>query len=301
MKSIAIAEFPSNLGLKMPYPNHEPGVKKLPTWLKKFKFHEKLNPLIVRCIEPPSYSNIIDNDTGVRNSTEIIVYAQHQEKLIRSLLVANHFPIVIGGDCSILIGNMLALKKMGTYGLFFLDGHTDFIWPELSQTSGAAGMDLAIVSGHGNNKLTNIENQKPYVYEEHIWCVGNREYDEEYEKPVKNSALSYYDLKRLRRVSIRKCVNAFLEMIKKKGLAGFWVHVDVDVLNDIVMPAVDSRTEDGLSYAEFSEILRPLLLHPKIAGLEITILDPELDPTGKYTKKFVSVFTDLINSAKHEK
>lgn len=120
MKPIAIIELPTNLGLKMPYPNHEPGVKKLPAWLKRHKFHKKLNPSIVRSIEPPLYTNIIDRESMVRNADEIIQYAQQQEKLIRDILSANHFPIVIGGDCSVLIGNMLALKKMGRYGLFFL-------------------------------------------------------------------------------------------------------------------------------------------------------------------------------------
>jgi arginase len=88
-------------------------------------------------------------------------------------------------------------------------------------------------------------------------------------------------------------------MIHSKKLDGFWIHIDVDVLDDAVMPAVDSRTAGGLNYNEFDLILRLLLSDDKVAGLEITILDPDLDPGGKYTKAFVEHFCksiDIVNA-----
>jgi arginase len=46
---------------------------------------------------------------------------------------------VIGGDCSVLLGNMLALRSRGKYGLLFIDGHNDFQTPEQSASKGVAG------------------------------------------------------------------------------------------------------------------------------------------------------------------
>lgn len=295
MKNLIIIEAPTNLGLKQLTPESEPGVRKLPGWLKANGLYQKLSPQKVVRVEAPLYSMKLDYESGVRNADEIINYSVQLADEIQHSLKDEYFPIVVGGDCSILIGIMLALKQMGKYALFFLDGHTDFMLPELSQTSGAAGMDLAIVTGHGNNKLTNMKNQKPYVVEEHVWCVGNREYNEEYEKPIKQSAISYYDLNKLRTVSFEKCIDSFIKMINRQKLNGFWIHLDVDVLNDEIMPAVDSRTKDGLNYMELKEILQPLLLHPKNMGIDITILDPDLDPTAKYTKPFISSFSELLN------
>ncbi len=298
MKPIAILECPSNLGLAMPKPNHEPGVKQLPDWLRKHHFHDKLAPVLTARVAVPAYSNRVDAQTGVRNTNEIIEYALKQQSDLQRILSGNHFPIVIGGDCSILIGSMLTLRKMGNYGLFSLDGHTDFMLPALSSTAGAAGMDLAIVTGYGHERLTNIENRKPYVAEERVWSVGNREYDKEYVRPILESKIGYYDLKRLRREGIEKCAKAFLNMVESQKLDGFWIHIDVDVLNDAIMPAVDSRSPDGLTYQEFRQILEPLLLHPKATGCDLTILDPELDPSGQYTQEFVSVFTNLIHATR---
>jgi len=104
----------------------------------------------------------------------------HIAAAIRGVVDQNKIPLVIGGNCSVLIGAGLALKQKGSFGLFHLDGHTDYMWPEFSQTGGAAGMGLALVAGIGHQKLTNIGNLRPYFIEENIFCAGNREYDDEY-------------------------------------------------------------------------------------------------------------------------
>lgn len=46
------------------------------------------------------------------------------------VLDAGDVPIVLGGDCSILLGNLLALRRRGRHGLLFIDGHADFYQPE---------------------------------------------------------------------------------------------------------------------------------------------------------------------------
>ncbi len=288
--TLYILEFPTNLGLKEPMSGKEPGVKKLPDFLKKYGFHSSLNPDKVIRLNPPAYSKALDEVSGVRNADRIMEYSMLQSQLLEKVISDEIFPIAIGGDCSILIGNALALKRLGKYGLFFLDGHTDFMWPSLSKTGGAAGMDLAIVTGYGHDKLTDIYGQKPYLEEGHVWCVGNRDYEEWYVKAIKDSGIHYTDLDLLRRKGINECISSFLQMVNDENLDGFWIHIDVDVLHNDIMPAVDSPQPGGLEYSEFNEILKLLLVDSKATGIEITILDPDLDPEGKYTKEFVQNF-----------
>ena len=298
MKPVVILEFPSNLGLKEPSPGHEPGVRKLPEWLHRFGFHQKIDAAKIIRLEPPAYSMQMDQPSGVRNADAIVSYALEQADLIKDVMADDLFPLVIGGDCSILIGNAAGLRSLGNYGLFFLDGHHDYMWPALSETGGAAGMDTAIVTGNGHEKLTNINGLKPYFKEEYVWCVGNREYDEEYIAAIRQSAIHYTDLDTLRKHGISHCINEFLQMVRSSALDGFWIHLDVDVLNDELMPAVDSRSPGGLSYEELDGCLGPLLAAPELSGIEITILDPELDEKGKYTKMFVDRFTKLFNASR---
>lgn len=295
MKEICIVEFPSNLGLKEPQPGKEPGVKNLPDWFWKHNLHKAISNNVQR-LDPPKYSNIKDLETQILNANSLVDYAREQAYLINNLLSQNKFPFVLGGDCSILLGTAIALKQKGNYGLLYLDGHTDFMDISLSETGGVGGMAASIVTGNGPEKLTNILNLSPYIKEENLWCVGNREYDDEYENEIRNSSATYISLNELRKQGISNCIQSFLSEVKDKNLDGFWLHIDVDVLNDSIMPCVDSRTPDGLTYEEFKELTSCLFQNEKLSGLEITILDPDLDPTGEYTSDFVNNITTTFNS-----
>lgn len=295
-KDINIFEFPLNLGLTKKEHETEPGVRKLPDWLKKFGFHEKINPKNIFRLEAPDYAMDFDEETGVKNPDKIIEYAQRQSELILNNFDKSTFTIILGGDCSILIGSAIALKKLGNFGLFYLDGHTDYIPPKLSPSGGVAGMDLAIVTGLGHENLTNIDNLQPYFTEKNIFCVGNAEIDDkEYVGQILSSEIRYLDLYQFRENGFQKTAEDFLKMAEKNGLDGFFIHFDVDVLEDEIMPAVDSRMEDGINYDNLKKLLTPLIHHEKCIGIEITILDPDYDPDGFYTKPFIENLIQIIN------
>lgn len=294
-KDIVIFEFPFNLGLTKKDHEIEPGVKKLPDWLRKLGLHREINPKNIFRLGSPEYVMDFDQEIRVKNPHQIIEYAKKQSELILTNFDKNHFHLILGGDCSILIGSAVALKQLGNYGLFYLDGHTDYIPPGLSPSGGVAGMDLAVVSGLGHEKLTNINNLKPYFLEENIFCVGNAETDdEEYVGEIINSDIHYFDLENVRKNGFRKTSEDFLKMVEKKNLDGFFIHFDVDVLKDEIMPAVDSRMEDGIDYENLKDILKPLTEHEKCFGMEITILDPDYDPNGKFTKPFVNNLIQIL-------
>lgn len=294
-KKLIIVECPTNLGLSKKPNAKEPGVRKLPDWLKKFGFHAALNSFKELTINPPEYSIDLDKITQVRNADKIVEFAILQKKDLEEEFNTNSFLLLLGGDCSAIVGCSMALKRNGRFGIFYLDGHTDFIKPEQSLTHGAAGLALAIICGYGHSKLTDILNLGPYIEQQHVFCVGNREYDVEYERPLKDSLVNYFPLNKLRTIGIEQMLSQFFGRIEDQALDGFFIHFDVDVLNDEIMPAVDSRQPDGLSFAELKQILVPLLINDKSFGMEITILDPDLDPTGVFTKKFVRNITSIIN------
>lgn len=294
MQNVIIIEAPSNLGLKQ-LRDVEPGVRKLPAWLKTHGLYDVLHPQKVIHVEAPSYSMHLDKESGVRNADAIVVYSKNLSEQITTALNADEFPIVIGGDCSILIGCAMGLRSIGSYGLFFIDGHHDYVLPQFSETKAAAGMDLALVSGNGPGKLTDINSLKPYVAEANIFAVGNRYLEESYEKLITDSAINYHNLNALRESGVENIAKKFLENVEADKLDGFWVHLDLDVLDNELMPCVDSPQPGGLSYAELSSIIRILLRSPKIRGINITILDPDLDPNGIYTKAFVEEFSNMVN------
>lgn len=296
MKEIVLIEAPTNLGLKEPSPGVEPGVKFLPAALEKAGFSKSMEVKERLHVEPPPYSMQLDKVSKVRNADAITGYSKKLAAAIKGVVERNKIPLVIGGDCSVMIGAGLALKQKGNFGLFHLDGHTDYMWPEFSQTGGAAGMGLALVAGIGHEKLANIEGLKPYIKEENIFCVGNREYDDEYVELSLKSNMKYIDLDNIRKQGTETIAHDFLQMVDEKKMDGFWIHFDVDALNDEVMPCVDSRTVDGLWYDELKKMLKPLIQSLYFTGMEITILDPTLDKEGKYINPFVKEMAEIFKS-----
>jgi len=293
-KQIAILEAPSNLGLIAPSPGSEPGVKWLAPILMDYGFGEGLMVTDHKKLPAPAYQTDIDPESKVRNADAIVDYSKLLAEQILAWRQKDYFTITLGGDCSLLIGHMLALKQSGRYGLFFMDGHTDFVLPSQSRTAGAAGMDLAMVTGHGPAKLCDIQGLQPYVKEEDVFCFGNRVYIDWYEQAIRETAIHYFNLAEIRRMGIHKIVREFLDMAAHKQLDGFWIHFDVDVLDDAIMPCVDSRSAGGLRYEELKEVLVPLLKSALAAGMDITILDPTLDREGKYSKQFVQVMNEVV-------
>ena len=105
---------------------------------------------------------------GFRNGPNIARYTAQLAHRVGQLLDEHSFPFVLGGDCSILLGPMLALRERGRYGLCFIDGHADFCYARDPKRRGrytAAGLDLALATGKGPDALTNLQGRKPVVRE----------------------------------------------------------------------------------------------------------------------------------------
>ncbi len=60
------------------------------------------------------------------------------------------------------------------------------------------------------------------------------------------------------------------------------------------MPAVDSPDPGGMTPTELTAVLRAAMKSRKCVGMELTIYDPELDPTGKYAKLIVDLVVEAV-------
>lgn len=285
MPRFVIVEAPSILGLK------PTGVERLPEALEQADLLRRLDAKIVERIEAPPYDPKRDKATLMLNPQGIHRFSLKLADTVTAILHKNQFPIVLGGDCSILLGNVLALRRLGKYGLFFIDGHADFYQPEASITGEVADMDLAIVSGRGPDILSNIDGLKPLVQDENIVLFGYRDSKEASEygsQDVKASNIHIKDLAGIRKLGVFKAASEALDMLLAEDIEGIWIHLDVDVLDDVIMPAVDYRMQDGLSFAELSVLLKVLLKSGRIIGMDITVFNPSLDKDGSIARKLVS-------------
>lgn len=302
MKSIAILDAPSNLGLRPPRENHEPGVWRLPQSLRVQGIVKRLNARDAGAVPRLTYSPDADVETGFRNGPRLAEFTRQLADRIGALLDHGLFPLVIGGDCSILLGSALALRRRGRYGLCFIDGHNDYSYardPKWRGRYAAAGLDLALATGHGPDALTNLENLKPYLLEEDVAALGvyhDRADEEFFEvESFYQSKITIFEAARIRKEGAEPMARKALEQVTRDKLPGFWIHLDADVLDKSIMPAVDSPNPGGITFAELAATLRVLLRSPRALGMHVTILDPELDPQRKHAAEFVAILVEAFH------
>ena len=87
-----------------------------------------------------------DEHTGVLALADTVRAARALADALESGLrdLPGRRPLVVGGDCSILLGILPALiRQVGDVGLWFLDGHPDYLDGRTSETGETADMDLA--------------------------------------------------------------------------------------------------------------------------------------------------------------
>ena len=286
-KPIAVLDAPSNLGLRPPRPDAEPGVRHLAEALRELDLVGRLGASDAGRIEVPAYSPEPDPITGFRNGPAIRTVTIGLATEIGALLDQGSFPFVLGGDCSIVLGAMLALRRRGRYGLAFVDGHDDYsLVKDYDRYAGrfaAAGLDLGLVTGHGPDALCDIDGLRPYVREADTVHLGLQREPEDAEffdvASFDDSAITRFTAALIRSGDPSQvAAQATDHLATTRSVAGFWIHLDADVLHRDVMPAVDSPNPNGISLAELEAILGTLLASPLASGMHVGIYDPELDP-----------------------
>jgi len=211
-----------------------------------------------------------------RNQDAVLDHAGRLAARIGEQLDAGRAPLVLGGDCSLLIGAGQALRSRGRYGLVHLDGHTDFRHPGNSaECFSLAGEDLAAAVGLHWPAITG---GRPFFAPADTVHAGCRA-DDEHLAEASGVIAQVIPAGRIREDGAATAT-AILATVAAAGLDGYWLHLDVDILDPAAMPAVDSPAPDGLTPAELTGLLAALA--PGAAGAEVTVFDPDLDPGGRY-------------------
>jgi arginase len=290
----AVIEAPSVLGL---FPR---GVEHLPDALLGAGLADALDARRAGRVEPPPYEPRRDPATGLLNPAGLRDYARQLADATGEVLDGGEKPVVLGGDCSILLGNLLALNRRGRFGLLFLDGHADFYQPEAEPNGEAASMDLALATGRGPRVLADLDGRGALVRDEDVVAFGRRdaeEADAAGSQRIEDTAVAVIDLATVRDLGVDRAVGDALQRVVRPELDGFWIHVDCDVLDDAVMPAVDYRLPGGLSWDELESVLAAAIATDRAVGLELTIFNPALDTDGVIIRTLVARLGRALRNA----
>lgn len=293
---IQIVSAPSILGLR------PSGVEKLAESLLSNGLKEKTGttlPVLEISTLNHAYSRE-RNANRMLNEDQLVVFSDTMYGEMLKLLGARRFPLVLGGDCSVIIGIMAALKSKGTYGLIFMDAHADFYLPYQSTTGEAADMDLAIVTGRGTDTLIHLHNLGPYVKDAHVFQVGQRDAAEARHygsQSIQDTEINCFDYELFRREHLEDTTGRIISKAGSLGVDGYWIHFDTDVLSDDENPAVDYRLPGGLTFEQCEYLLQSFLRSLAVVGITVTIFNPQLDATGNISKRLVDCLARVLRAS----
>jgi arginase len=292
-RSYAVLLAPSTLGLQ------GDGVEGLAARLLELGLARDIHARVADRLSVPPKQAKPDPATGVLNAAAIAEWSPKLADAVEAILDAGEFPVVLGGDCTIVLGSMLACRRRGRYGLLFIDGNADFFQPEAEPHGEGASMDLAFVTGHGPDLLTELEGFKPIVLPEDVVAFGYRDHDDqrEYGSQPLPGELKAIDLPAVRVSGIDAAARAAVAHLTRRELDGFFIHVDADCLDDAVMPAVDFRLPGGLSLEELATVLRIALASGCAVGIEVAIYNPSLDKDGSAGRALTEVLNRTLRPA----
>ena len=161
-------------------------------------------------------------------------------------------------------------------------------------------MELALATGRGPAVLSDLEGLTPLVRDGDVVAFGRRDSAESEEagsQRIEETGIRLFDLADIRAHGCSHRAQESAVHLTRPDLAGFWMHLDVDVLDDELMPAVDYRTPDGLSWEELMDVLATHLATGQARGLSVTIFNPDLDPSGDIAAALVeALVTSLVPS-----
>jgi arginase len=238
-----------------------------------------------------------DPGTGVLGWPSVLATTQAVRSLAREQIAGGQLPFLVGGCCTLLPGALSGARDaLGAVGLAYLDGHLDLYDGRTSTTGEPADMPISVITGRGPVAWS-ADIGAPLVGPGQLALLGQRDRDEavEYGSVLPEDAGLDPELTPagLREQGMIAAGAAARDQLI--GSAGrYWVHLDVDVLDELAFPATDYLMPGGLSRDELTGLMGPLLASPALAGLSLACYNPAKDTAGDGARYLVGLFRELL-------
>ena len=188
-------------------------------------------------------------------------------------------PTIYAGDCVSIVGVLAGLERRGiSPTLVFFDAHGDFNTWETTPSGFIGGMPLAMVTGRGEQSIVEGAGLTP-LPDEKVVLVDGRDLD-----PAEAEAISKSNI-----------TVTTAEAIVSGDIPGgpLHVHVDMDVVDPIEMPAMNYPAPGGPTLATVAAAVAALHATGRVAAFSVSSWNPTLpraDEAARATQVIAAPF-----------
>jgi arginase len=222
-----------------------------------------------------------DPDTGLVASDDVLESTTLIRRVVAATIEAGERPFLLGGCCAELPGVLAGARDAlgAPLGLAHLDGHLDLYDGVTSTTGEAADMPISVALGLGPAAWVEATGG-PAAAPERTALVGFRDRAASLADGMRQPEdLPHppllYGAAELRAQGLAAAAN---ELAARLAAGPFWLHLDVDVLDEAVFPATDYLQPDGLGWEELAALLGPLAAADGLVGASLACYNPDKDP-----------------------
>jgi len=234
-----------------------------------------------------------DPATGLVGGATVAPAVVAIRRATRDVLASGARPLLLGGCCTLLMGAFpAAVDALGPVGLAYADGHYDVYDHRTSPTGEAADMPIGVLLGFGEPGLLAASGPEPALAVDRLRVLGARDREE------------WADVAEL--VTVLGIVNSGPEEIAHGPVAagaraaaalrsnGFWLSLDLDVVDQNDFPATDYLMPGGISMDDLHDLLLPLGRDDAIIGASVACYNPTKDPGGVLGGRLVDLLVDVL-------
>jgi arginase len=232
---------------------------------------------------------------GYRHLPEVLAWNHAVHDAVLGELRASHLPILLGGDHSLAVGSIGAVarhcRETGRkLRVLWLDAHADFNTSALTPSGNLHGMPVACLCGFGPAELIRIGGAVPAIDPKCIRQIGIRSVDQGEKRFVHEQRLEVFDMRYVDEMGMRETMEHALAGVD----AETHVHVsfDVDFLDPVIAPGVDTVVPGGPTYREAQLCMEMIADTGRMGSLDVMELNPALDQRNQTAL----VAVDLIES-----
>ena len=222
------------------------------------------------------------NLTHFRNATSL-TYARTKASKQECLLI-------LGGECSETVGVMAGLAEAygGKPGMLWLDAHGDFNIPETSPSGYIGGMCLAFACGMAPGLDLGAGPAPPPLAGERLVHVGSRALDPPEVAAFNSSPAKLFTAQQVKKVGAPDVAEEAARHLDNRS---DWIacHLDIDVVDPELIPAVNYPTPDGLTIEETSVVIRKLFGTGKVRALELAAYNPSKDRGAASAERIIEL------------
>ena len=293
-KSIALIGAPSSAAAFLP------GSEKAPAALRAAGLVERLQSAGYEVTDygdcAPRLFADDEEHRRARNLPEIVAGLNDLKTRAEIAVKTGALVLVLGGDCAQVMGLLTGARRYYKHlNLLWFDRDADLNTPATTPSGRIDGMVVAHIIGKGAPELVRFWGEAPLVREPDVTLFGIERLDPPEQEFLNRSPLRHVPASEVQAKGGSAAATEAVAHLHADA-RDFVLHLDVDVIAQEELPAVNVPGSGGLRLDDVSAALSEFARHQHLLGLDVAQYNPDKDPDATGARKIVDLLVEALSA-----